>query len=356
MKLEVITLKEKKRWDDIVSLFKLADVYYLSGYVQGFKLHGDGEPLLFYFFEEDSESKAINVVMKRDIAKDINFAKKIEEDKYYDLATPYGYGGIIYEGSVCIEEFCKSVNEAYTEYCTKNNIISEFVRFHPNIENGPKSKKLYDVAQLGETVCMNLKDKEVIWNNIISKNRNVIRKAKKSNVKIEHGMSAELIQQFIKLYNSTMDRDNATGYYYFENKFYESIIKDLKENATIFYAVWETKIISASIILFSGDRMHYHLSASNAEYRSLAPTNLLLYEAACWGADNGYKTFHLGGGLGSKEDNLFKFKKAFNKQENTEFWIGKKIFNAQLYNDLLEMRKQESDFDENTGFFPKYRG
>jgi len=28
--------------------------------------------------------------------------------------------------------------------------------------------------------------------------------------------------------------------------------------------------------------MHYHLSATDREYRNLAPTNLLLYEAACW--------------------------------------------------------------------------
>jgi len=35
----------------------------------------------------------------------------------------------------------------------------------------------------------------------------------------------------------------------------------------------------------------------------------LLYEAACWGIENGYKTFHLGGGLGSREDSLYQFKK-----------------------------------------------
>ncbi|MHC1724280.1 MAG: lipid II:glycine glycyltransferase FemX [Aminipila sp.] len=356
MKLDVITLKEKKRWDDIVSLFKLADVYYLSDYVQGFKLHGDGEPLLFFFSEENSNNKALNVVMKRDISEDSSFIGKIEQNKYFDLATPYGYGGMIYEVSGNQQKFLQCVDKTYNKYCNENNIICEFVRFHPNIENGPKVQEIYNAVQLGETVCMDLSDKDLIWSNIISKNRNVIRKAQKSGVEIRHGMSESLIKEFISLYNSTMDRDHAAEYYYFAEGFYNSIMEDLKGNSTIFYAVYEDKVIAASIILFSGERMHYHLSASNADYRSLAPTNLLLYEAACWGSDNGYKSFHLGGGLGSKEDNLFRFKKAFNKQKNTQFWIGRKIFNDTLYRALLEIRKQESNFDENTGFFPKYRG
>ncbi len=356
MNLDVITLKEHKKWDEIVSLFSKADVYYQRGYVQAFKVHGDGEPLLFYFYDDSTNNKAINVVMKRDISKDIRFAGIIEPNTYFDFVTPYGYGGLICECIECNGDFLKTVNVTYVDYCYENNIVSEFVRFHPNIENGPKAEMVYDIVKLGETVCIDLKDKETIWSNIISKNRNVIRKAQKSSVKIEHGMSKRLMQHFIELYNLTMERDNATEYYYFKNEFYDSILNDLKNNATIFYATWQNQIIAASIILFSGDRMHYHLSASNAEFRRLAPTNLLLYEAAIWGFEKGFKTFHLGGGLGSKEDNLYKFKKAFNRNENTQFWIGKKIFNLDIYKELVEIRKQENDFDENTRFFPKYRG
>ena len=37
-----------------------------ADYVKAFKIHGDGEPTLFYY--EDQNIKAINVVMKRDIS------------------------------------------------------------------------------------------------------------------------------------------------------------------------------------------------------------------------------------------------------------------------------------------------
>ena len=72
--LSIITLDESDKWDSIVKSFRNYDVYYLSGYTKAFKLHGDGEPTLIYYHDE--EIRAINVVMIRDIAEDKNFKDK----------------------------------------------------------------------------------------------------------------------------------------------------------------------------------------------------------------------------------------------------------------------------------------
>lgn len=140
--------------------------------------------------------------------------------------------------------------------------------------------------------------------------------------------------------------------------FAKNLIKlsDLKYNSLIFYGVLDDKIIGMSIILFSNKQMHYHLSAAYREYLRFAPINLLLYEAAYWGYENGFESFHLGGGLGGKEDSLYEFKKSFNRNSNTNFYIGKKIFDIQKYNELLNIRMQETLFDKDTSYFPKYRG
>ncbi len=98
--------------------------------------------------------------------------------------------------------------------------------------------------------------------------------------------------------------------------------------------------------------LDYHLSGSLREFSSLAPTNLLLYQAALWGCANGYRTLYLGGGVGSGEDSLFKFKRAFYKGDLNHFYIGKKIYNQEKYGELLSMRTEI----ENPGYFPKYRG
>jgi lipid II:glycine glycyltransferase (peptidoglycan interpeptide bridge formation enzyme) len=150
-----------------------------------------------------------------------------------------------------------------------------------------------------------------------------------------------------------MDKDNASEYYYFSKEFYQSVLNDLPYNTQLFYAVLDGKVIAASIMLAENGYMNYHLSGSIREYSSLAPTNLLLYHAALWGEANGCKTLYLGGGVGSGEDSLFKFKRSFYRGDTLHrFHIGKKILNEELYEMLMNMR---DDITERGRFFPEYR-
>lgn len=343
--LTVYTLEQSEQWNAVVRSFKEYDVYWLSGYVKAFKIHGDGEPLLINY--EGSNVRGINVVMKRDVAKDERFRGKIEEGKYFDFATPYGYGGWIIEGENTEELF-----EAYERWIEKNGIISEFVRFHPMVKNHTHSASFYEVIQLGEVVHMDLSSPEHIWNNIISKNRNMIRKAIKNDVKVYNGRFPEIYEKFRTIYNGTMDKDDAEEYYYFKPDFYTSVLEDLPQNAQLFWAEKEGQVIAASIMIGANGYLNYHLSGSLREFSTLAPGNLILYSAAMWGCANGYRTFYLGGGVGSGEDSLFKFKRAFYKGDLNHFYIGKRIYDQEKYDELLGLRAEI----ENPGYFPKYRG
>ena len=345
MVLTVYTIDQSEQWDAVVRSFKEYDTYWLSGYVKAFQVHGDGEPLLFLY--DSNGTRGINVVMMRDVAKDEKFKGKIEEGKYFDFATPYGYGGWLIEG-----ENTEPLFKVYNAWMERNGVISEFVRFHPMVRNHEVCRDYYDVIQLGEVVHMDLSAPDVIWTNICSKNRNMIRKAMKKNIRIYNGRFPGILEKFQEIYNTTMDRVEAEEYYYFEPEFYMSVLNDLPQNAQIFWAEKEGKVIAASIMLSSNGKMNYHLSGSLREYSSLAPSNLLLYQAALWGCNNGYKTLYLGGGVGSDEDGLFKFKRAFYKGELNRFHIGKRIIIQERYDDLLRMR---ADVD-NVDLFPGYRG
>lgn len=347
--LVVYTVEQAEEWDSVVSSFENYDVYYLSGYVKAFQVHGDGEPLLIYW--EDNGAKAINVVMKRDVAYDVLLKDKIKDKHFFDFTTPYGYGGWLTEGDISFGQLYSE----YSDWCVKNDVVSEFLRFHPLLENEKNVDGHYEVVPLGETIAMDLISEDEIWKAITSKNRNSIRKAQKNNVKICVGISEELLEQFRHIYDATMDKDHADKYYYFSEDFYKSVLEDLGDNATIFYAVFEERIIAAAIMIMANGRMNYHLSGTVKEYQYLAPTNLLLYEAAIWGCRNGYKTLYLGGGVGSREDSLFKFKKSFNRNEGHRFYIGKKIFNQTAYNELLKVRFGDSYSEKVVNFFPAYR-
>ena len=341
--INVCSFEDKTKWDSIIKSFARYDVYYLNGYVKAFMIHGDGEPQLLYY--ETERLKAIYVYMKR----------KTSIEGYYDSITPYGYGGVLFEGDTS-EENLRAFWKAYVEKMKDEGIVDNFVRYHPVLTNAIPMKTLSTVIDLGKTVAFDLSSEDVIWNNIISKNRNMIRKAEKNGIEIKHGKGLELFQDFKRIYNATMEKDHAEEYYFFEDEFYESIHRDLHDNYEMFYAVLNGEIIAMSIMLFANDQMHYHLSGSLAEYRNLAPSNLLLYKAALWGCEHGYKTFHLGGGVGSGEDNLYKFKAAFNRNSDYQFSIGKEIFDQEKYDELVAYRaKVDKNFDPESSFFPLYR-
>lgn len=341
--ISLYNMEQAELWDNIVKSFAEYDVYYLNGYVKAFHLHGDGSPQLLYY--EADGLKAIYVFMKR----------RTEIEGYFDSITPYGYGGVLFEGITTdgnLQDFWKS----YVETMRKEGIVDNFVRYHPVIANASLMKQVTMVIDLGKTVAFDLTSPDVIWNNITSKNRNMIRKAEKNGIEIKHGKDLSLFSDFKRIYNATMDKDHAEDYYYFSDDFYRSIHEDLYDNYEMFYAMLNGEIIAMSIMLFANHQMHYHLSGSIAEYRNLAPSNLLLYKAALWGCEHGYKTFHLGGGVGSGEDNLYKFKSAFNRNSDYQFSIGKEIFDDMKYEELIRNRaEKDCHFDRESPFFPLYR-
>lgn len=346
--IHIFSVSESILWNKEVNKIPDADVYYLSGYAKAFEIHGDGEPVLLSFSSENN--RAVCAMMKRDISSDQHFVGKLPSGLWYDMTTPYGYGGFIFDHTPTDND----LNQLETELkklFADNGIISAFFRFHPVLRNSVWHKNMMEVVELGKTIAMDLSSPEVIWQNISSKNRNMIRKAEKNGIEIRHGKGMQLLTRFREIYDNTMRRDNAAPYYFFDDAFYRSIDTDLCDNHELFYAVKDDRIIAMSIMIFAGDRMHYHLSGSEYEYRQYAPSNLLLYKAALWGNEHGFRTLHLGGGVGSGEDALYKFKAAFNRNSDYTFAIGRMIADHDRYNRLTAMRNLTAP----TTFFPTYR-
>lgn len=348
--LKVYSMIQKDGWDSVVKSFHQFDIYYLSGYVKAFELHGDGQPLLLYYSSETL--RGINVVMKRDIAHDKHFEGRIAEGDFFDLATPYGYGGWHFEGDETGKD-AESFKEEYTAWCIENKIVSEFVRFHPVLENASGvNAEIYEITLLGKTVAIELDSVENIWERFSSKNRGHIRVAIREGVTVRTETSKEAFDLFQNIYETTMDHDDASSYYYFDKNFFDSIRRDLEGHYTIFTAYLGNVAIASSIMLYAGKCMNYHLSGQLFDYRRYAGTNMILYEAAKWGCEHGYSRLHLGGGLGAQEGPLYDFKKSFYKKGSDKlFHIGRKILNPKKYDKLVSMRDEILDLN----FFPRYR-
>ena len=78
----------------------------------------------------------------------------INGKQFYDIASPYGYGGpyiVDCQDGRKTELIC-AYEEQFSAYCKKNDIVSEFIRFHPIIQNALDFKDLYSAEYDRHTV------------------------------------------------------------------------------------------------------------------------------------------------------------------------------------------------------------
>ncbi|MCR5304225.1 MAG: peptidoglycan bridge formation glycyltransferase FemA/FemB family protein [Lachnospiraceae bacterium] len=301
---------------------------------------------------EDGDDRFCYVVMQRDISEDPKFESHLEPGRYYDLETPYGYGGPLCDHPVSGQAQKKFITE-FTEFAKNRRIVSQFIRFHPLLYNHEVLPAVIETRYLHQTVFIDTSSPELIMANMDSKNRNMVRKAQKNGVTILR-RPIDDYHDFLPIYEETMRKDDADDYYFFDGKYFEQQI-NLKDNACIFYAMREGCPIAAAMMYYNDRYMHYHLAGTRTDSRKYSPGNLLLYEAACWASSRGIRQFHLGGGM-EEDDNLFGFKKQFNKNGRLPFYIGRTIFDKCSFDLLKDLRKQiNENFDTDNSRMIQYR-
>lgn len=350
--IELIKWDAKNEWNSIIQLFDNADTYYRCQYAVSFMNNEDGTPYLLHYKHGDVE--LCYPIIEKDISEFSAFKGNLPVSTYFDWNTPYGYGGPIANvNSLSVDEQEQFRKELF-ELAAKRNVVTQFIRFHPLLQNQSVCSDVIENVYIKDTIYIDLNTQDDLMVQMDSKNRNLIRKAIKNEVVIEHD-AGERIEEFIRIYEETMDRDRARDFYYFPQSYYEYMKSEMSDETEYFYAYKDGEMIAASIFFYANGNMHYHLSGNLTASRTYAPTNLILYSAANWGRELGLKSLHLGGGVGI-EDSLFHFKKQFNKNGRIGFWIGRNIFMPDVYEDLLNHRHSLNPaFDVNNSYYIQYR-
>lgn len=324
----------------------MMDIYFEKNYGKLYEKIERGTCEVFEHFS--STGKIRHMFIKREIPI------RVGGVRYYDLITPYGYGGPLVleceEGSKrqLIDEF----KNAFEAFCAEHDIVSEFVRFHPVIGNALDFKSLYSVEYIRNTVGTNLKDFEDPFMNEFSKSaRKSIRQTLKAGVEPRVIEQPDNLEDFKAIYYSTMDRNEADDYYYFDDDYFDTCLEAFGENIILVEAIYDGVIIAAGLYFVYGEIIHIHLSGTLSQYLGLSPAYILRYAATLWGKEKGLALIHHGGGTtNGEDDSLYQFKKRFGKNTEFQFFVGKKIWNDEVY-DLLcgAFRSQDN------GFFPEYR-
>lgn len=327
MTIKVLGLSGQSEWRRYVELLSSSkrDLYFTPEYYSLYQNYGDGMARCFVF-EQDGE-----VVLYPFLINPITPLGYKLDKEYYDIQGAYGYNGIITSSEDA--DFIAAFWTTFDAYCQENDIVAEFTRFHPLLNNqrlaSPKMKTFFS----RHTVALDLTDDDIWMHQISSKNRNMIRKAEKEGVTI---VETDDYETFRRLYDGTMTDLHAEDFYFFPKSYYDEYKQTFKGESMLCLAMLDGKAIAGSMFMFSDDYAHYHLSARDREYSRYAANNLILWYAIQKAKERGCKWFHFGGGTtGNDDDSLLKFKKEFSKTL-CEFWIGKRVHNQVVYAQIVE--------------------
>lgn len=328
--VEVLNSSHQKRWDEVFASLPndLRDINFAYAYNRLYEHNGEGELQLFLYSEGD-ELYFYPFLLK-------TIKHKLSDEVYRDIETVYGYSGPLSGSSDPL--FIERATNAFKIYCKEQNVVCEFIRFHPIIKNHTLNSFDHDlrVFPLRDYVYVDLtKDEEVIWNEYSSQNRNKIRKAEKLGVKVVAGFNEIEYRVFVQMYLENMRQVNAAPMYFFSDIFFSELAKIVQVEGIFFVAKHEEKTIGAAVFLGGTAIGHYFLAAASPEGKRLAAGNLLLHHGIKWAKQNGMKKLHLGGGVSEDPDDpLLIFKNNFSSQME-KFYIGKRVHNEEMYNALV---------------------
>lgn len=328
-------------------VFQLSDIYFETAYGQLYEKIENGKCEVFHYIGEEGEVRHLY------IKKEIPF--RLEGEGYYDLVTPYGYGGplIIRVKEAGKARLVEAFQRAFQEHCLDQNIICEFVRFHPILMNAEDFCNCYELTLQRYTTGTNLRDFENPIQAEFSKSKQKsIQKALAAGVEYRITQNPSSLTGFKAIYERTMDRKEADAVYYFDEAYFDQLLRDLGEHILLVEVLYDGQVIGMSLNFVYGKLIHTHLSGMDFDYRHLSPAFVMRYALALWAKEQGTELIHEGGGKGKGlDDPLYLLKKQFGRNTDFRYYVSRKIWNPEIYRRLCRMLHVE----ETAESFPAYR-
>lgn len=349
---QILSGAEKEYWNRLVKSCDSHDVFFLADYLALYEQRGEGSARLFVYKESDSQYVLYPFLIRV-------IPAKVDGKTYFDIITPYGYGGPLYSRQELKkdEAFNERFRDLFSSYCRMEGIVSEFVRFHPYRNNEQGVIRHMLVTVVGDIVYNDLLlPEEDIWAGTASSKKRRIKKSRKNGVTVRFIDGADITTEdvftFYRIYTETMDKKQASSFYYFPLSFLHDYFQSLASYITLAVAEQNGAVISANLILKTGRFATIHLSASLKEHLPLCPNCNLRYTCILWAKENGFFVMDHGGGK-EKGDSLFRYKQQFSKSLHS-YTVGKKIHLHDIY-DALSASQPARLEREQAEFFPEYR-
>ncbi|MCK4365546.1 MAG: GNAT family N-acetyltransferase [Thermoplasmatales archaeon] len=348
---EILDINQESIWRELVEKTPDRDIHFSPEYLSVLAKHMNASCHLFIY--RFGDSYILYPFLKRKV-NDLPFVSEDIGSTYWDISSSWYYGGPLFHGDIKNSDTSNFLSE-FNSYCNDADVISEFCRFHPYLDNQKKLPDSIYMEKIATVVRVNLsRDIDAIFKSFKPSCRRHIKKSKKFDVTIKISNEDKSLREFYNLYTRSMQSKNARDFYFFSYDFLSNMKKNLCGNFSLFTLEYKDNILAGSIFLHKNRKMYYYLSARDPELDKVDAINRLLYEAIKFGNEQEIECLDLGGG--PEGSSLLQFKKSFS-DETKELYGYKKTYNREIYQRICGMSGLDTNKlkFEKASFFPEYR-
>jgi len=351
----VLTTDRVDEWMSVLERATQHDFYYLPAYHALAEQRGEGEARLFVY-EQEGYMLALPLMLRR-----INSADAGAEAKQWrDATSVYGYAGPLASDEQVPALVIRAFQEALEKALRELRVVSAFSRLHPLIPQHALLAGLGECRPGGQTVSVDLalptESQRAQYRSNVKSGINRLRRA---GVTCAVDPRKEHLGDFISIYHETMRRVGAQNAYFFEDEYFTGLVERLGPTLELFVVTMPSgEVVAGGLFTFCNGIVQYHLGGTRDAALKLSPMALVFETVRLWALERGARFFHLGGGVGSSADSLFRFKAGFSDSRH-DFATWRWIIMPDVYHELTAEREQTNAAQNldpvSAQYFPAYR-
>jgi hypothetical protein len=277
-------------------------------------------------------------------------------ERRLDATTPYGYGGPFTWGEGARDH--RAFWAAHAEWCADERIVTTFARlslFPEQLAPIPG-----DVETRAPNIAVPLDgDEDALWRGYDTRVRRWIRVAEGTGLRVEVDPAGARLDGFLSVYEHTMRRHEADGWYYFPRSLFEGLAARLRGHLAFFHTLSGDQVVSSDLVLCSAENVYYFLGGTLTDAFPLGPNYLLKHAVARWALRQGKRRYVLGGGY-QPGDGVFRYKRGWARHGELPFRTGRLEHDRAAVAELAARRAAFAlgggeGWSPRPGFFPVYR-
>jgi hypothetical protein len=345
---DVITTADDAAWANVLADVGVHDFHHLRGYHRLAEYQAEGTALLFAY-RSGPHVVAIPLLLRP--------VEPGDPAGPWDATSVYGYGGPIASPAPVPEAVVVQFQHNLRLELARRRVVTVFSRLHPLLEQRRLVTGLGEIADRGPTVSIDLTlPPEEQWAGYSKGTRRLIRRAAEAGVVGVHDEELRYLGEWVAIYRGTMERVGASSSYFFDAAYFERMVAELGPVVHLFVALVDGRVAAAGLFTLCSGIVQAHLGGSRPEYSAVSPARVVDDTARRWAHASGAHVFHLGGGVGGREDSLFRYKAGFSDRRH-HFSTWRWVVDRATYERLVREHARRAPIGEQPtdDYFPAYR-